>query len=293
MPLLCPNCRTAIDTASGACTRGHTFAEVDGVLSLLSDGFAQRLAEYEPVLSAARKAEGKHLLEVTDYEALPFSPAAETRPGMRLEWRLRRYDLALIQRLLADRAAQQRVLDVGAWNGWLSHRLAAAGHCVTAVDYFADAHDGLRARCFYRADWRAIQMDLRDPSVLDEPFDVVVVNRCLAFFPDPAAYLECLRPRVAPGGLLIVTGLQFYWQPAAKARRVEADLRHYRERYGFDLFLFPTRGYLDRGDHARLRALGLRLHAYPPLWAANLRARIDPRRPRHAYGLWTNAGLTL
>src|SRR5687767_15000623 len=73
MSLLCPNCRTRIDPASGECANGHAFAEVEGVLPLLADGFGQRLAAYEAVLSAARRAEGKHLLEVTAYEQLPFS----------------------------------------------------------------------------------------------------------------------------------------------------------------------------------------------------------------------------
>ncbi len=292
MPLLCPNCRAAIDPASGECGHGHAFAEVDGVLPLLAEGFGRRLAAYEAVLSAARRAEGKHLLDVTAYEQLPFSRAAEALPGMRLEWRLRRYDLAVIEKLLAGQKAQ-RVLDVGAWNGWLSHRLAAAGHQVTAVDYFADAHDGLRARRFYRAQWRAIQMDLRDPSVLDEQFDAIVVNRCLAFATDPAAYLQSLKPRVAAGGRLIVTGLQFFWWPAAKARRVAAERARHAEQHGFELFLFPTRGYLDRADHQCLRLHGLRLHAYPQLWAANLKARCMPSRPRHAYGVWVNTGAAL
>ncbi len=287
MPLLCPNCRAAIDLATNPCGQGHAFAAADGVLALLSDSFARRLAEFEPVLSAARRAEGKHALPVTAYEQLPFGPA-ENQPGMALEWRLRRYDLALVQEHLQGRA-KQRVLDLGAWNGWLSHRLASEGHAVTAVDYFADAHDGLRARSFYRAEWRAIQMDLRDPSVLDEQFDLIVVNRCLAFFTDPAAYLECLKPRVAPGGSILVTGLQFYWSTAAKARLVSDDRRRYRQQYGFELFLFPTRGYLDRSDYAGLRRQGLALHPYRQLWRANLRALVMRARPRHIYGVWAHA----
>lgn len=269
------------------CVHGHAFAPVDGVVPLLSDDMAQRLAAFEPALSAARRAEGKHGLKVTAYEQLPYSGAADAQPSMRLEWRLRGYDLALIEASLAGRA-EQRVLDLGAWNGWLSNRLAVAGHCVTAADYFADAHDGLRARRFYRAEWRALQLDLRDVSVLDETFDLVVVNRCLAFFTDPVAYLASLKPLVAPGGQMLVTGLQFFWAPAAKARRVADDRRRHRQQYGFELFLFPTRGYLDRGDFAQLRAQGLNLQPYRQLWKANLRAFIVRARPRHYYGVWVN-----
>ncbi len=287
MPLLCPTCRTPIDPASSACAQGHAFPLVEGVRSLLTLDLAHRLAAFEAALSAARQAEGKHQLAEVDYAQLPFSAAADAQPGLALEWRLRRYDLALIERRLAGRAAQ-RVLDLGAWNGWLSHRLARAGHTVTAIDYFADAPDGLRAKRFYRTDWRAIQLDLRDPSVLAESFDLVVVNRCLAFFTDPAGYVQTLKPLVAHGGQLLVTGLQFFWAHAAKAQRVAADRRRYQERYGFELFLFPTRGYLDRTDHRRLAAQGLALHPYRQLWAANLRAFFQPARPRHAYGVWVN-----
>ena len=288
MPLLCPNCRTAIDPATDSCDRGHAFVPVDGVLPLLGDSFARRLAAFEEALSAARRAEGKHLLDVTAYEGLPVSGEAHAQPSLRLEWRLRRYDLALVEAQLAGRA-QQRVLDLGAWNGWLSHRLTRAGHCVTAVDYFSDPHDGLRARRFYRAAWRTIQMDLRDPSLLAETFDLVVVNRCLAFFEDPVAYLAALKPLVACGGQLLVTGLQFFWAPAAKARRVADDRRRHRQQYGFELFLFPTRGYLDKGDFGRLREAGLLLRPYRELWKANLRALVQPERPRHFFGLWTRS----
>lgn len=292
MPLLCPNCRAAIEPAHLTCTNGHVFTPVEGVLPLLADDFKRRLDDFETALSTARRAEGKHELAGSAYAELPFSRSAETDAGMALEWRLRRYDLAIVQQRLAGRA-RQRVLDVGAWNGWLSHRLAAAGHRVTAIDYFSDSHDGLRSLRYYDVQWRAIQMDLRDPGLLDEVFDAIVVNRCLAFFNDPAAYLECLRPLVAAGGQLIVTGLQFFWNAAPKAARVAAERRRYRDRHGFELFLFPTRGYLDRDDHHRLRTHGLSLRPYPQLWRANLKAQLLRSRPRHAYGVWVNDGTRL
>ncbi len=214
---------------------------------------------------------------------------AEAGRGLRLEWRLRRYDLEVIKGQMAGRSGQ-RVLDVGAWNGWLSHRLAEAGHTVTAVDYFADADNGLGARRFYPTRWRAIQMDVRGLSLLDEQFDVVILNRCLAFFSDPAAYVEAARAQVAVGGLLLATGLQFFLSPEGKAREVEEERRRFQAQHGLELFLFPTRGYLDGADKARLEATGLRLHPYPQLWAANLKARLAPSRPRHGYGVWVNGG---
>jgi len=283
--LLCPNCRATLDPATWECAQGHAFAEEEGVRRLLSPDMAQRLAELEPALRAA----GWGAARMDEYAQLPLGPMTAAGPGLRLEWRLRQYDLAVIGILLRGRE-RQRVLDVGAWNGWLSHRLAEAGHQVTAVDYFADADNGLGARRHYPTRWRAIQMDLRDLSLLDEQFDVVILNRCLAFFTDPAAYVEAAKARVAAGGMLLATGLQFFLAPEAKARQVAEERRRFKARHGLELFLFPTRGYLDGGDEARLRTAGLRLHPYPRLWAANLKARLLRSRPRHRYGVWANGG---
>jgi 2-polyprenyl-3-methyl-5-hydroxy-6-metoxy-1,4-benzoquinol methylase len=284
MRLCCPICREPFDADAPACPNGHAFARRDGVLRLLDPSFEERLRAFADGWTAIRQAEGKRLLDASAYEGLPFSQLASGDPAWRVEWRLRSYDLAAIDGLLKRRGAL-RILDVGAWNGWLSHRLTAQGHAVTAIDFFADAHDGLAARQHYRTRWRAIQMDLADLSVLDERFDAVILNRCLAFFTDPVAYVARARDRLAPGGVLIATGLQFFRAPGVKAREVAATQKHYRDRHGFDLFLRPTRGYLDFADRDRLRAGGMALRAYPQLWRANLKSMLRPALPRHLYGV--------
>ena len=96
---------------------------------LLEKDFRRQLRAFTAGFSALREAEHKRLLDTSAYEKLPF---AETVSGT-AEWRMWGYDLAVIGKLLGLRGPQ-RVLDVGAWNGWLSHRLAAQGHHVTAVD---------------------------------------------------------------------------------------------------------------------------------------------------------------
>jgi SAM-dependent methyltransferase len=281
--MLCPDCRAPLDEAF-TCLNGHRFCENDGVLTLVAAGFAEEMQRFASALGAARRAEGRPQLDPTAYEHLPFERPGTRLPGGSLEWRLRRYDLVVINRLLGN-LRRQRILDVGAWNGWLSNRLAAAGHMVTAVDYFADEYDGLAARKHHRASWRAIQMDLRDLSVLDESFDVVIANRCLAFAPDPLAFVDQLLERVNPGGLLILTGLQIFRDARAKAQQVRAYLDAHRARHGFDLLLFPTRGYLDRTDHARLQAAGTILRPYRQLWPAHAKALLNPSLPRHYYGV--------
>jgi 2-polyprenyl-3-methyl-5-hydroxy-6-metoxy-1,4-benzoquinol methylase len=204
------------------------------------------------------------------------------------QWRLRRYDLAVVRRLLSGRRGQ-RILDVGAWNGWLSHRMADDGHLVTAIEYFVDEFDGLGAKKFYSTSWQAIQMDLADLHVLDESFDVILLNRCVQFFPQPAAYVAQAKAQLAPGGLLLVTGMELFRDPRVKAARVADMLRAHRQQNGFELFLTATKGYLDFGDKAQLQAQGVQVKGYRPLLPANVKAMLRPTLPYHAYGIYLNA----
>ena len=284
MSLRCPNCHERIDPATLACPNGHRYACWDGVVILLADEFSRQLQAFTTRLRVIRSAERKPLMDASAYEELPFSQTRMSDPGWRLEWRLRSYDLAIALGLLRGRESL-RVLDIGAWNGWLSHRLALSGHDATAIDYFADEYDGLGARKFYRTRWQAIQMDLADLSVLEARYDVVILNRCLQFFTDPIAYVVEAKQRVAPGGMLILTGLQFFQDARAKARRVADSQQLYRDRYDFELFLRPAKGYLDFSDKARLQAQGVEWKPYPQLWLANLRSMIDKTLPSHYYGV--------
>lgn len=280
--MLCPNCRERLNPDTLTCPRGHGYGESEGVLVLLDDDFGPRLRQFLAGFSQVRQQDGKRLVDPAAYEALPYGSAVQGA----FEWRLRQADLAVVLRQVAGRGPQ-RVLDVGAWNGWLSHQLARRGHNVTAVDYFVDQFDGLGARQFYSSRWRAIQMDLTDLAVLDETFDIVILNRCVQFFADPVAYVAQARQRVALGGRLIVTGLPVFRDPRHKVVGVQA-LRQSLQEHGLDFFK-PMKGYLDEGDEAGLRRLGLTLHPYPQLRLANLRARFDRQRPRHLYGVWEAA----
>jgi 2-polyprenyl-3-methyl-5-hydroxy-6-metoxy-1,4-benzoquinol methylase len=280
MSLLCPNCRAPIDSATLACAGGHQFGCEDGVLILLETEFGRHLGAFIETLVRFRTAENKRVTDPTVYEQLPFALAREN-----VEWRARCDDLAIIRRLIAGRE-RQRILDVGASNGWLSHQLARLGHDVTAVELFTDQYDGLKAKQFYSTDWRAIQMDLADLSVLNQRYDVVIVNHGLPFYPDPCASLAGTRERVAAGGLLILIGLAFYRDPSKRIGVLAARQQAHREQYKTDFFLRPTRGYLDFDDMARFVAQGVRLYLHPRQWRANLKSLVRPTSPRYFYGVY-------
>jgi 2-polyprenyl-3-methyl-5-hydroxy-6-metoxy-1,4-benzoquinol methylase len=288
MRLRCPNCREPIEAKTLTCANGHVFErDANGVLILVSDDFRHQLEKFLLGFQAVRATEHKRILDPVVYQHLPEIPENAGDSQFQVEWRLRRYDWQVIDRLLKGRS-NLRVLDIGAWNGWLSHRLAQAGHRVIGLDYFIDEYDGLGARRFYSTDWTAIQMDLTDLKVLDETFDMVILNRGLQFFPDPLAYVISVQQKVAQGGLLIITGLPFFRDARIKARQVDEARQSYQDRYGRDLFLRPTQGYLDFSDRQKLQTAGLTLKRYPQLWRAELKAWLKFTAPVYRYGIWRN-----
>ncbi|MCB0201620.1 MAG: methyltransferase domain-containing protein [Anaerolineae bacterium] len=287
MRLRCPDCRRPFEiddqtwpqAAGVACPGGHSFPVRDGVLELLDTDLARRLADFLTPFSAIRENDDKRLTDPAAYPLLPDGPAVQGNH----EWRLRRYDLEVISQLLAGRS-RQRILDFGAWNGWLSNRLAKQGHHVTAIDYFVDEFDGLRARKFHDSDWLAVQMNLEDLDVLDEQYDMLIVNRCVQFYTDPPAFAETVKPKIAPGGCAVLTGLAFLRDPSHRIAGLTALRRQYQD-HGFDFFK-PMKGYLDFDDKARLQRQGWRLTAHRQLLTANARSLLSPTAPRYYYAVW-------
>lgn len=247
--------------------------------SLLDPERRERVLELEIAVVQWRREHGR---EPLSSEALARLPGGESVAGD-LEWRLRRRDLALVRSELAGRSSL-RILDFGCWNGWLSRRLTEDGHRVTAVDAFAGSWS-LGAAWPTAPTWRRVQAEVTDLGRLGETFDVVIANRCLAFQPDPVGALGPLRRLLVPGGRLIATGLLVYGDPTVARARLAAEASGFRERFGIDLFLRPTRGVLARRDLADLSAAGLKTHPTPGLRLANIRALFDPQRPLHRYGL--------
>jgi SAM-dependent methyltransferase len=234
------------------------------------------LARFRQIRSAERRND-----PAPDYPSLPFGKGTEGN----FEWKLRRGSLRHIERLLSRRS-RQTILEIGGWNGWLTNRLAAMGHEVIAVDYFSDEVDGLRAKRHYPNDWLALQTDIRDLGFFRVKFDVVVVNHCLQFLADPVGWLERLKPLVRDNGLIVLLGLSFYRNPESKRQQVEAFRRHYAEAHGFDIFLVPTKGYLDDEDRLRITSLGFRVIPDGGMIVRNVASSVNHSRPLYCYGWW-------
>ncbi|GAB4579847.1 MAG: hypothetical protein Fur0022_25860 [Anaerolineales bacterium] len=274
--LRCPACYAPLGSTF-SCPNGHLYPICNGVLELLNDDFGAKLRHFTSHFSRLREQESRRITDPTLFPRLPNALSHDP------EWQQRTFDLHLIRRLLTGKTSLH-ILDIGAWNGWLSHRLAEIGHTVTAIDYFADPHDGLGARPFYPTAWNAIQMNLEDLSCLDETFDVIILNRCVQFFLDPPGYATQVRTKLAPNGIMILTGLAFFRDPRPKIQSVK-DLRAHLNAHGFDFFK-EIKGYLDLDDKQKMQNLGMRLSPYPQLRISNLQSLLSASAPHHNYGVW-------
>lgn len=282
----CPTCEGETSPGAIACAQGHVLAGPDGVIRLLPDGLAAQVHALETAVETWRREAGRTTVPVAAHGELPGGDAVRGDP----EWRLRRADLALVRRLLAARRgggrahARLRVLDVGAWNGWLSARLSDDGHAATALDLFAGPA-ALGVRSQVAGDWRAVQGDPTDLARLGESFDVVIFDRCLGFQPDPVAALRSAIAVLAPGGSIIVTGIAIHPDLDRVRRRLDSERQAFRGRFGMELLLRPTAGVLDGAVLRQLGGLGMVVRDHPFLRIANVRARFDRTRPRHQYGV--------
>jgi len=99
------------------------------------------------------------------------------------------------------------ILDIGCGAGLAAEALAAAGHCVTAIDAAphvieaAIRHAPDRANPTYRV---ATAEDLLAEGAR---FPVITALEVIEHVPDPAGFIATLRDLLEPGGLLILSTL--------------------------------------------------------------------------------------
>jgi len=223
---------------------------------------------------AHREAQGAYQ-PIADYNALPHALAHHD-----FIWRIRAEDVRIVKRHLPNSPAD--VLEIGAYNGWLSHHIARAGHHLTAIGYSDHPTHGLGAKQHYSVDWHAIRMDVTDLRQFQRPFDRVIINHGLHLYPDPVAMVRKAKALLNAGGMLIVLGLIIHRDPRKRAAQVQQDDATMQAISGRSYYLRPTKGYIS--DERQLKLT----HApYRCMWRANLKARFRRTAPRYSYGVFT------
>ena len=262
---------------------------------------------------AVRHADGHGARTTDEYRALPAARAGDRNAT---EWRIRRESFEAIcrcagldgqqadsakggsRRLSAVGVASPscaratRVLDVGAGNGWLSHRLSRLGHEPVALDLNDDTHDGLLACRNYEIPFPLVQADFEELPFVPRQFDVVVMNASLHYAREPRKTLESMSRMVTARGALIVMDSPLFEDPEDGEAMVARQLEHLRDDYAVSSPIRAGAGFLTFADLAESAArLRRRACFYPsrgPLgWRVRrLWSRRRLGRAPAAFGVW-------
>jgi len=198
--LVCPQCKAKlIEVPKGlVCENNHFFDLKNGVIHLLEENYKSKLYSFLEGFERYR-ADNNLLLSKEEIQTLP--QGGKDR-GM---WGLRERDLKLIQQLI-DNRKQLKILDIGAWNNWLSHHLAK-DHQVVSIDYFKHPQDGLESCNYFNEEWTNIVMNIEQVEVIEEKFDLIIVNRCLPYISNINQYLIKLNNLLASQGCILILGI--------------------------------------------------------------------------------------
>lgn len=254
----CPECYNPLNQHL-TCKNGHHFVEKEGVLSLLKKTEAEKLALFLSKFEAYREKMGLRIKDESLYPQLPF-----VQNGLAgTSWKARKIDINYVFSEL-PKAKGLKILEIGAWNGWLSNQLAKAGHDVIAIDIFTDKYDGLGAMQFYPHKWTCIQMDIEAvDKVFSTQFNAIILNWGAAYIPDLPNYVDKLKSMLVQNGKLIFIGIAVYLDEKAKIAELAALNADFYTEYGINLFFKPCKGYLTWADKEQLEQKGFSLFMYP------------------------------
>ncbi len=275
----CPRCNGYLDPITGYCGGSQCIPPKYSVWRPQTVEFEKRLKLHSSAFQRFRDEKGMRITNPASYPNLPFGLAGKF-------WNQLQNDLRFIRRMLKGRQGLH-ILNFGSWNGWLSNQLAAWGHEVVAIGYFLDPYDGLGAKQFFPNHWCCVQMDIEDISIIESTFDVIIVNRCISFLSSPHEVFHNLQGLLRSNGMLVITGMHFYADAKLRKQFLQKEKARIRQQYNFELFLKPTKGYLDLDDFNQFSSQGVTL--LPASWKERGKRMIStyiPKQPISYFGIW-------
>ena len=250
--------------------------------------------------AAHRAAEGR---AHTGVALLELPRLASGPPALVRQWEVRARTFEAFARSVlgpAMRRAGRRatLLDLGAGNGWLSHRAARAGCRSIALDVRVDAVDGLGAATGFRdtdGPVHGVAASFDELPIADGSADVVVFNASLHYATDLTAVLREARRVARPGGTIAVLDTPFYQRESDGEAMVAEKRVHAARSFGAQAGALMAPRFIEFLTPARLAAasaplqLAWRRHRVRyPLWyeLRPLRARLLRRRLPSRFDLW-------
>ena len=277
MKLRCPECKLELD-ANYLCENGHKYFIEDNVLLLMNQDFKSQLQDWLESFDDYRSEKRIKL----DFSNLPLAGVAHNKNI----WEARIEDLSIIEQLMPENC--KTVLDVGSWNGWLANQLSKSGKNVTAIDYFIHELDGLKAKKHYgNPVWNSIQMDLENIDIFQEKFDLIILNRCFAYFTNKEKTLSSLYKLLAPKGKLIITGINILNERTQGKNELSIAQEYFVNKYGKNILFKPSKGFMDSKDLSQLKSKGVGTFLYPN-WKNRIKKFINYKKGIVYYGVFSS-----
>lgn len=260
---------------------------------------ASALQKFTEDYAAHREAEGRGYAGA----ALLALPYVRGGPLAR-QWAVRARSFeAFLARVIRPSAAVAgrplEILDLGAGNGWLSHRLALEGHRATALDVRSDRIDGLGASQPFLdrtgGRMRIVVAPFEQIPAAPASFDIAVFNASLHYATDLAAVLAEAVRVVRPGGRLAILDSPVYRRDADGLAMVAQKTAEAPQRFGDRAATLMSLPFIEFLTAERLAsasaAIGVEWRRSPvlyPLWyeLRPLAAAIKGARRPSRFDLW-------
>lgn len=188
----------------------------------------------------------------------------------------RKQDVTFIEKFAKENLnPNSSVLEIGGWNGWLTHRLF--NHCknVVSIDIFSDDKNGLSSKKHHSPNnWLSLQVDVTEPGVFKNNFDLIVFNHCLQFYPQPLSLIECYQKLLKPNGSLIVLGADIHVHSFQKKKQVNELKTYYHRKYQFDIYFYNCTGFFDRKFLNQLLKSNYKFKSYKFSLLSNLKKQL-------------------
>jgi SAM-dependent methyltransferase len=233
--LQCPACGGGIDGLS--CTLCAFEMRVsNGIMIALPPARAAHYARFMEDYAYIREKEGRGSNSERFYLGLPYKDVTGKNSE---QWRIRGCSFDhLLQRILrgSSQPGGERILDLGAGNGWMSRRLALAGYEPVAVDLLTNQRDGLGAAAHYRKQlgqlFPRFQAEFSSLPFQSGQFDCVIFNASFHYSGNYEATLREALRCVRMQGMVIISDSPWYSNHASGVRMVAERQAAFLQNYG-------------------------------------------------------------
>jgi ubiquinone/menaquinone biosynthesis C-methylase UbiE len=195
-----------------------------------------------------RHAEARGSQDPAYYLALPYQDVSGKNAD---QWKIRGKSYSYFERKILTEVERRvgrplDILDLGAGNCWMSHRLSLRKHQPVALDIFPDPLDGLLASRHYPVEFPVLEAQFDQLPFPDGRFDLIIFNASIHYTPDYHATLSevqrCLRPR----GSFIIMDSPIYELPEHGEMMRKERRALFERQYGFPSDALSSREYLDQ-----------------------------------------------